>query len=180
MSAIDVVAYADDSAGFLSDGSATPPVVEWLDGLPRRARIKLIARLEALESRGAHLHGPLTADLGQGIRAVWCHEEGARHLILYGVAAGPARPAAVLLHGVSIPDAISDIPGRRLAVDAPRRHATRMGHAAPAPEQMTDVAPYGPLAARWAHVIPQADVELAADRLRRFQTQPDAHAFDDW
>ncbi len=52
---------------FQETEAKTPPLIEWLDGLPQKARIKCLVRLKRLEDLGHELRRPEADYLRDGI-----------------------------------------------------------------------------------------------------------------
>lgn len=175
--AIDVVLYAPEcEAGSLT--GSTPPIFDWLDGLPQRARLPLIARIEMLASRGVRSESPLVISLGERIRAVWCRCNGQRHLVLFSICEGSDRDAerVVLLHGCSVAEPLSTLSDTKHKTRSRRLHLPRQVSAAPAPadDELIDglAAPIG-----WRDVVPTREVTTAAQRLAAFERDPVIHTF---
>lgn len=101
---LSFVAYVDQAGGQRGEGTR-PPAYVWLDGIPQRARLKLIAILELLLARedATLVDLPLVCALRGRLRAVCCRLEGTRYVLLLGIAApraGEQPDIGVLLHGV--------------------------------------------------------------------------------
>ncbi len=75
----------------------TPPLVEWLDGLPQKARIKCLVRLKRLEDLGHELRRPEADYLRDGIYELRASHQGVHYRMLYFF---HGRSAVVLTHGV--------------------------------------------------------------------------------
>ena len=185
MALIDVVLYAEECAGECEPGARHAPVVEWLDGVPRMARLRLISRLELLERHGAGFDGPHVIQLGARIRALWCRCEGAKHLILYAVSSstGDDKAAtAVLLHGCSARDQLSivrDSTARNASIGGRSRLPRRGGRATAlaAPERQQESA-YAPMPQEWAGNIPEAEIVLAQRRLELYESNPAGYVLE--
>lgn len=74
-----------------------PPLIEWLDGLPQKARLKCLVRLKRLEDLGHELHRPEADYLRDGIYELRSSYQGIHYRMLYFF---HRRSAAVLTHGV--------------------------------------------------------------------------------
>ena len=75
----------------------TPPLVEWLDGLPEKARLKCLVRLKRLEDLGHELRRPEADYLGDGIYELRASYQGVHYRMLYFF---HGRSVVVLTHGV--------------------------------------------------------------------------------
>lgn len=105
---LNFVAYVEQ-AGAESREGPRPPAYVWFDGIPQRARLKLIAILELLLARedATPLDGPSVCALRGRLRAVCCRVEGVRYVLLLGIAAhgaGEHPDIGVLLHGLAVSD----------------------------------------------------------------------------
>ena len=74
-----------------------PPVVEWLDGLPQKARVKCLVRPKRLEDLGHELRRPEADYLRDGIYELRASLQGVHYRMLYFF---HGRAAVVLTHGV--------------------------------------------------------------------------------
>ena len=61
----------------------TPPLIEWLDALSPKARVKCLARLKRLEDRGHELRRPEADFLRDGIRELRASYQGVHYRMLY-------------------------------------------------------------------------------------------------
>src|SRR5271157_1161738 len=77
--------------------SKTPPLVEWLDGLPEKARLKCLVRLKRLEDLGHELRRPEADYLRDGIYELRASYQGVHYRMLYFF---HGRSVVVLTHGV--------------------------------------------------------------------------------
>jgi len=75
----------------------TPPLIEWLDDLPRKAQQKCLARLKRLEDLGHELRRPEADYLRDGIYELRASCQGVHYRMLYFF---HGRAAVVLTHGV--------------------------------------------------------------------------------
>jgi phage-related protein len=75
----------------------TPPLVEWLDGLPEKARLKCLVRLKRLEDLGHELRRPEADYLKDGIYELRASYQGVHYRMLYFF---HGRSVVVLTHGV--------------------------------------------------------------------------------
>lgn len=75
----------------------TPPLIEWLDDLPQKARIKCLARLKRLEDLGHELRRPEADFLRDGIYELRASYQGVHFRMLYFF---HGRSVVVLTHGV--------------------------------------------------------------------------------
>jgi phage-related protein len=74
-----------------------PPLIEWLDGLSQKARLKCVARLKRLEDVGYELRRPEADYLRDGIYELRASYEGVHYRMLYFF---HGRSAVVVTHGV--------------------------------------------------------------------------------
>lgn len=89
MPEIDVVLFKED------DGSI--PVINWLDSMPERARIKCLVRVERLSQMGHELRRPEADYLRDGIYELRASLQGINYRILYFF----HEKQAVLSHGLT-------------------------------------------------------------------------------
>jgi phage-related protein len=75
----------------------TPPLIEWLDGLPDKARLKCFVRLTRLQDLGHELRRPEADYLRDGIYELRASYQGVHYRMLYFF---HRRSAVVLTHGV--------------------------------------------------------------------------------
>lgn len=75
----------------------TPPLIEWLDGLPPKAQQKCLARLKRLEDLGHELRRPEADYLRDGIYELRASCQGVHYRMLYFF---HGRAAVVLTHGI--------------------------------------------------------------------------------
>ncbi|MGD1101815.1 MAG: type II toxin-antitoxin system RelE/ParE family toxin [Terriglobia bacterium] len=75
----------------------TPPLIEWLDELPQKARLKCLVRLKRLEDLGHELRRPEGDYLRDGIYELRASYQGVHYRMLYFF---HGRVAVVLTHGV--------------------------------------------------------------------------------
>ncbi len=106
----------------------TPPLLEWLDGLPSKVQLKCLARLKRLEDLGHELRRPEADYLRDGIYELRASYQSVHHRMLYFF----HRSAAVVIsHGFAkereVPPREIDLAIRRKAqFEAnPRRHTFR-------------------------------------------------------
>ena len=71
--------------------------LDWLDGLPNKARVACIARIELLKEHGHRLRRPHTENLGAGIWELRVKVEGVNYRMLYFF---HGKQATVLSHGL--------------------------------------------------------------------------------
>lgn len=79
-----------------ADGK-TAPIIEWLDGLPEKARLKCLVRLKRLEDLGHELRRPEADYLRDGIYELRASYQGVHYRMLYFF---HGRSVVVLTHGV--------------------------------------------------------------------------------
>lgn len=77
--------------------SKAPPMIEWLDGLPEKARLKCLVRLKRLEDLGHELRRPEADYLRDGIYELRASCQGVHYRMLYFF---HGRSVVVLTHGV--------------------------------------------------------------------------------
>ena len=75
MAGTDVVLFAEPN------GSC--PIRQWLDGLPERARLKMLERIERLKEYGYELKGPFAAPLNNGLHELRARCGNVQYRILY-------------------------------------------------------------------------------------------------
>jgi len=82
---------------FQEAAGTTPPLIQWLDGLPRKARLKCLVRLKRLEDLGHELRRPEADYLRDGIHELRASYQGVHYRMLYFF---HERSAVVLSNGV--------------------------------------------------------------------------------
>jgi phage-related protein len=82
---------------FFRERDATVPVLDWLDGLPMKARIKCVARLQRLADLGHELRRPDADLLRDGIYELRIKLQTQNYRLLYFF---HGRMAAVVSHGL--------------------------------------------------------------------------------
>lgn len=82
---------------FQEAAGKNPPLIEWLDGLPQKARIKCLVRLKRLEDLGHELRRPEADYLRDGIYELRASLHGVHYRMLYFF---HGRAAVVLTHGI--------------------------------------------------------------------------------
>ncbi|MCX7011834.1 MAG: type II toxin-antitoxin system RelE/ParE family toxin [Candidatus Sumerlaeota bacterium] len=85
-----------------SRGGGSVPLLEWLEGLQPRARLKCLAQLRRLREAGYELRRPAADYLRDGVYELRVQLEGLQHRILYFF---HGRTAVVLSHGLIKPGA---------------------------------------------------------------------------
>lgn len=68
---------------FYRDEAGRVPLLDWLDGLPDKARLKCLARLQRLEMLGHELRRPEADYLGNGIYELRASFQGVHYRMLY-------------------------------------------------------------------------------------------------
>lgn len=81
---------------FFKDHENSVPVLDWLDGLPRKVQNKCYVKVERLEELGHELRRPEADLLEQGIYELRIGYRGVNYRILYAF----HEKEAVLLHGI--------------------------------------------------------------------------------
>ena len=111
---------------FYREADKAVPLLTWLDGLPQKARLGCIARIELLAEFGHRLRRPHAENLGEGIWELRAKVEGINYRMLYFF---HGQQAIVLSHGIvkqqaAVPPAdIQQAQARRAAFEAdPARH----------------------------------------------------------
>ncbi len=118
MPAIDLILFKEN------DGSV--PLLDWLDGLTQKARVKCLARLERLEEFAHELRRPVADYLGEDIYELRAKHQGVNYRMLYFF---HGTTAVVVSHGLSKPEA--RVPKREIerAVDRKNRfRSSPSGH----------------------------------------------------
>ena len=82
---------------FQEAGSKTPPIIEWLDRLPEKARLKCFVRLTRLQDLGHELRRPEADYLRDGIYELRASYQGVHYRMLCFFY---RRSAVVLTHGI--------------------------------------------------------------------------------
>ena len=90
MAAVELILYRD------SEGK-TPLLIEWLDGLSSKARLKCLVRLKRLEDLGHELRRPEADFLRDGIYELRASYQGVHHRMLYFFR---GRTVVVVTHGL--------------------------------------------------------------------------------
>jgi hypothetical protein len=99
MAQIKVVFYKEKAG-------TTAPVLEWLDSIPLKARLKCLARIERLEEEGHNLRRPEADFLRDKIYELRASLQGIHYRILYFY---HGNVAAVLSHGIIKEDRVPPI-----------------------------------------------------------------------
>jgi phage-related protein len=89
---------ATDVVFFQERMGKTPPLIEWLDGLPSKAQAKCLARLKRLEDLGHELRRPEADYLRDGIYELRASFQGIHYRMLYFF---HGRAAVVVSHGLT-------------------------------------------------------------------------------
>jgi phage-related protein len=76
----------------------TPPLIEWLDELPQKARVKCLVRLKRLEDLGHELRRPEGDYLRDDIYELRASGQGVHYRMLYFF---HGKAAVVLTHGIA-------------------------------------------------------------------------------
>jgi phage-related protein len=83
---------------FYRETNRTVPLLTWLDGLPEKARLACIARIELLAQFGHQLRRPHAENLGEGIWELRAKVEGVNYRLLYFF---HGQQVVVLTHGIT-------------------------------------------------------------------------------
>lgn len=98
-----------------ADRSGRAPVLEWLDGLPEKVRLKFIERVERLAHQGHSLRRPLAGFLRDGVYELRVRHMRVNYRLLYSF----HGQRAVLCHGLTkerkVPNRAIDLAIRRRA-----------------------------------------------------------------
>jgi len=90
MPAVEVISYREAE-------TKAPPLIEWLDELPDKARLKCLVRLKRLEDVGHELRRPEADYLRDGIYELRASYQGVHCRMFYFF---HGRSVVVLTHGV--------------------------------------------------------------------------------
>lgn len=91
---------------FYKEKDGTIPVIEWLDTIPKKARLKCITRIERLREEGHQLRRPEADLLRDKIYELRASLQGIHYRILYFF---HGNVAAVLSHGIVKEDIVPPI-----------------------------------------------------------------------
>lgn len=91
---------------FYKEKDGTAPVLEWMDTIPEKARLKCLAKIERLEQEGHHLRRPEADLLRDKIYELRASLQGIHYRILYFF---HGNIAAVLSHGIVKEDRVPPI-----------------------------------------------------------------------
>ena len=91
---------------FYKDNDGTVPVLEWLDTIPKKARLKCIQKIERLREEGHNLRRPEADFLRDKIYELRASLQGIHYRILYFF---HGNVAAVLSHGIVKEDRVPPI-----------------------------------------------------------------------
>ena len=83
---------------FYQEEDGIVPIVDWLDGLPDKARVKCLARLGRLEELGHEIRRPEADLLRDGIYELRIGLQGINYRVLYFF---HGKEAAVVSHGLT-------------------------------------------------------------------------------
>ncbi len=106
---------ARTEAFFYRDARGRIPLLEWLDGLPSRARAKCIARIDRLAQLGNDLRRPEADYLRDGIYELRASFQGIHYRVLYFFL---GRAIVILSHGLIKQ---REVPRREIALALERR-----------------------------------------------------------
>ncbi len=90
---------------FYQEADGTVPVMEWIDGLPKKIRNKCTAYVDRLTAVGHELRRPTAAPLRDKIRELRHSYQGVHYRILYFFY---GQGVAVLAHGCTKEGAVAD------------------------------------------------------------------------
>lgn len=91
---------------YKEQGETTAPILEWLDTIPQKARLKCLTRIERLAEEGHHLRRPEADLLRDKIYELRASLNGVHYRILYFF---HGNVAAVLSHGIIKEDRVPPI-----------------------------------------------------------------------
>lgn len=150
----EVVFYRDD------DGSV--PAIEWIGGLPPKARLKCLVRLERLRERGHELRRPEADFLRDGIYELRVSLNHVQYRLLYSFSTskGPDREDDAKVVGPKTSEKKGD--------------ATKGSGDAPASRQTVAVVAHG---ITKEDKVPDEEIERALRRMRKFTADPVPHTF---
>ncbi len=151
----EVVFYRDD------DGSV--PVLEWLDALPLKARLKCLVRLERLRQLGHELRRPEADFLRDGIHELRISLEHVQYRLLYG------------LHTEA--EAEVDQDARRKVTEtrpAKKGTATKKHRKTPFVRRTIAVVAH---AITKEDSVPEEEINRAVRRMNKFQSNPGRHTY---
>ena len=83
---------------FYREEDGTTPMLDWLEHLPRSARVQCIGKIELLRDRGHELRRPHADYLREGIHELRAKSRGINYRMLYFF---QGRQAVVVSHGVA-------------------------------------------------------------------------------
>lgn len=109
---------------FYMENDGGVPVLEWLDGLPAKAQLKCLAKIERLKQEGHQLRRPEADLLTDHIYELRASLQGIHYRILYFF---HGNVAAVLSHGIRKEDRV---PPLEIARAVERRRAFESNPAA--------------------------------------------------
>lgn len=104
----------DTEVVFYREEDGTVPVLNWLDGVPPKARDKCIVRIERLQEAGYELRRPEADMLRDGIHELRASWQGIQYRILYFF----DGQTAVLAHGLTKE---REVPGKDIDLALRRR-----------------------------------------------------------
>ena len=91
---------------FYQEGDGTVPVLEWLEGIPVKAQLKCLARLERLKQEGHELRRPEADLLRDKIYDLRSSLQGVHYRMLYFF---HGSVAAVVSHGIVKEDRVPPV-----------------------------------------------------------------------
>jgi phage-related protein len=83
---------------FFAEEDGSVPIIDWLDGIPEKVRLKCLARLKRLEDLGHELRRPEADLLRDGIYELRVGLQGINYRVLYFF---HGNIAAVVSHGLT-------------------------------------------------------------------------------
>jgi phage-related protein len=83
---------------FYRDECGSPPLVQWLDALPRKVQLKCLVRIGRLAELGNELRRPEADYLRDGIHELRASHQGVHYRLLYFFV---GRAVVVLSHGIT-------------------------------------------------------------------------------
>jgi hypothetical protein len=141
----DVVFYRDD------DGSV--PVLEWIDGLVPKARLKILVRLERLRQLGHELRRPEADLLRDDIHELRISLNHVQYRLLYAFHTNKQAERETVLKTI-------------------KKGSTRKGREEPTTRRAIAVVAHG---ITKEGKVPDEEINRALVRMRKFATDPERH-----
>ena len=147
---------------FYRDDDGTIPVLDWIDGLPLKARLKCLMRLARLRELGHALRRPEADFLRDGIHELRISLNHVQYRLLYGFSITAERD-------------VSDEAGLAGPTKAERKsHATKGSGTAAKARRSVAVVAHGITKEK---CVPDEEIDRAVIRMKKFTKNPKAHTF---